>query len=192
MKEVINPGELLVKVAPILDRLGIAYFVTGGFAVSVWGRPRATFDVDIVIQLIEPQVVFLAQALRKISEAGYIDEDTAREAIKISGEFNFIDPETGVKVDFWIIKKNPIGLMEFKRKIVKKIDGQRVYFISPEDLVLNKLHWYQESQSSRHLEDAESVTKFSKSILDFKYLKQQAKKLGVADALAKLLKNKKP
>ena len=52
MAEIINPGKLLVKVAPILDQLCIAYFVTGGFAVSVWGRPRATFDVDIVVQLV--------------------------------------------------------------------------------------------------------------------------------------------
>jgi len=78
MAEIINPGKLLVKVAPILDQLGIAYFVTGGFAVSVWGRPRATFDVDIVVQLVEPQMASLAKALRRISEAGYVDEDTAR------------------------------------------------------------------------------------------------------------------
>ena len=43
MIETIDPGKLLVKIARILDELGIEYFVTGGFAVSVWGRPRATF-----------------------------------------------------------------------------------------------------------------------------------------------------
>lgn len=190
MTEIINPGELLVKVAPILDQLDIAYFVTGGFAVSVWGRPRATFDVDIVVQLIGPQVVSLAKALRRISEAGYIDEDTAREAVKASGEFNFIDPETGVKVDFWIMKKSSAARLEFDRRVLKKIDGQKVYFISPEDLILNKLRWYQMSESGRHFEDVESVIKFSQNILDFRYLKQQAKKLGVTEILNKLLKGK--
>jgi len=26
--------------------------ITGGFAVSVWGKPRYTADVDIVVELI--------------------------------------------------------------------------------------------------------------------------------------------
>ncbi len=188
MTEVINPGKLLIRVAPVLDELKIGYFVTGGFAISVWGRPRATFDVDIVIQLVEPKVVPLAKALRRISEAGYVDEDAAREAIERMGEFNFIDPETGVKVDFWIMKKTPAGRSEFERRIARKIDGQKIYFISPEDLILNKLLWYRESKSSRHLEDAESVLKISGEKLDRRYLNQWAKKLGVTDILAKLLK----
>ncbi|MEK9174507.1 MAG: nucleotidyl transferase AbiEii/AbiGii toxin family protein [Patescibacteria group bacterium] len=192
MTEEINPGKLLVRVAPILDELKIGYFITGGFAISVWGRPRATFDVDIVVHLVEPKVAPLAKALRKISEFGYIDEDAAREAIDRLGEFNFIDPETGVKVDFWIMKKTPAGRSEFERRIIKKIDGQEVSFISPEDLVLNKLLWYQKSLSSRHLEDAESVLKISGGKLDKKYLKLWAKKLGVADVLTKLLKGNKP
>ena len=170
MTEEINPGKLLVKVAPVLDELKIGYFVTGGFAVSVWGRPRATFDVDIVVKLMEPQVIPLAKALRRMSELGYVDEDAAREAIERVGEFNFIDPETGVKVDFWIMKDASTGRPEFERRILKKIDGQKVYFVSPEDLILNKLTWYRESGSSRHLEDVESIFKISGRKLDKKYL----------------------
>ncbi len=177
----------MVKIARILDELGIEYFVTGGFAVSVWGRPRATFDVDIVIQLIEPKIFPLAKALRRIAEAGYIDEDTAREAVKTSGEFNFIDPTTGVKADFWVVKKTQLGQLEFERRVAKKISGQEVYFISPEDLILNKLCWYQQSESSRHLEDAESIFKISGNKLDKKYLKIWADRLDISELLAKLI-----
>ena len=88
------------------------------------------------------------------------------------------------------MKKNQISRLEFKRKVAKKIDGQKIYFISPEDLILKKLHWCRISESSRHLEDAESVIKISGNILDFNYLKKWAKKLDVAGVLAKLLKNK--
>jgi len=45
--------KFLIKIVQILENLKIDYFVTGGLAVSVWGRPRATFDIDIVIKLIE-------------------------------------------------------------------------------------------------------------------------------------------
>src|SRR3989344_3315280 len=97
--EIINPEELLLKIAPILDELKIDYFITGGFAVSVWGRPRPTFDIDIVIEIINAKVALLAGALRKISKAGYIDENAAKEAVRRKDEFNFIDPGTGIKID---------------------------------------------------------------------------------------------
>ncbi|HAM96129.1 TPA: hypothetical protein DCP13_01665 [Candidatus Azambacteria bacterium] len=183
--EIINPEKLLLKVAPILEALNISYFVTGGFAVSVWGRPRATFDIDIVVKLIEPKVDSLARALRKISEAGYISEYAAREAIERKSEFNFIDPETGLKVDFWITKGDEKSTMEFKRRITKKINNQEIYFISPEDLILSKLEWYKQTESSRHLEDIESTLKISK--VDVKYIKKWAEKQSTLKIFENLL-----
>ena len=84
-----------------------------------------------------------------------------------------------------IKKRDKIGEEELARRIVKKIDKQKVYFISPEDLILSKLRWFKESQSDRHLEDVESVLKLSK--VDLKYLKQQARKQENLDILSELL-----
>lgn len=172
--ETINPEKLLLKIIPIFDALKLQYFITGGFAVSVWGRPRATFDIDIVIKLIEPQIAPLAEALRKISKAGYIDEETAKRAVKSRKEFNFIDPESGLKVDFWVMKNDETAVGEFNRRAAKKISNRTIYFISPEDLILSKLRWGKESESTRHLEDIESVLKISK--VDIKYIRKQARK----------------
>ncbi len=185
--EIINPEKLLLKIAPVLDKLGIDYFITGGFAVSVWGRPRATFDIDIVVKLIDPQVSGLAKALRKISEFGYIDEETARKAISRKGEFNFIDPETGVKVDFWITKNDEASTNEFKRRVIKKIGSKNIYFISPEDLILSKLLWHKQSESSRHLEDVESIFKIQKN-LDLRYLRKWAGLQSTIKILEPLIK----
>src|SRR3989344_4923297 len=184
--ETINPEKLLLKVVPILDELQIDYFITGGFAISVWGRPRATFDIDIVVKLVEPKVRPLAKALREISKFGYIDEETAKEALKKGGEFNFIDPETGVKVDFWAKINDEKTKTQFDRRVIKTIDKQKIYFVSPEDLILNKLLWYRESRSSRHLEDIESVLKISK--VNKKYLKNWVEKLDVSDIWEKIQK----
>ncbi len=185
--EIIDPEKLLLKITPILKDLKISYFITGGLAVSIWGRPRATFDIDIIIKLIEPEVPALVKALRKISKAGYIDEDVAKQAIVQKGEFNFLDPKSGLKIDFWIAKDDLRSKIAYSRRKVKKIHGQQIYFVSPEDLILSKLIWYKESQSSRHLEDIESVLKISKKKLDLKYLKNWAKRLGVLGIFNKLL-----
>src|SRR3989344_866459 len=181
--------KLVLKVVPILDELKIDYYITGGFAVSAWGRVRSTLDIDIVIKLLKPKVKPLATALRKISKYGYIDEEAAREALRRKGEFNFIDPETGFKVDFWIPKESEQVFSEqLKRRKTKKVFNEKVYFISPEDLIISKLVWYEKSgESSRHIEDVESIFKISGPKLDLSYLKKQMAKLGVAGPLKRFL-----
>ena len=185
--EISSQEKLLIKIAKILSDLEIKYFVAGGFAVSVWGRPRATFDIDIIVKLIEPQAVPLLKALKEISKAGYADENMIKDAIRHNGEFNFIDPNSGLKVDFWVIKEESSKPPELKNRKLKKISGQNVYFVSPEDLILSKLQWYQETQSSRHLEDVQSVFKISGEKLNMNYLKQWAEKLELLNILKELI-----
>ena len=186
--EQIDPRKLLAGVAKILNRLKIPYLVTGGMAIYVWGRPRFTADIDIVVQLKYENVAELKNALLNFRKKGYIDDEAAKEAIHNKGEFNFIDVESGVKVDFWIPKESDQVFSEqLKRRKVKKVFNERVCFISPEDLILSKLVWYEKSLSSRHLEDVESIFKISGDKLDIRYLKKQAAKPGVVGLLKKLL-----
>jgi len=179
--------ELLKKVAAVLEKLEIKYCVSGGLAVSVWGRPRSTLDLDIVIQLEEKSIPIFLKELRKLSRAGYLDEPTVREAVAKGGEFNFIHPESGLKVDFWAIKKTDrVGAEELKRRVGKIIERQKIYFISPEDLILSKLRWHRDGGSNRHLEDIESVLKLSK--VNLKYLKTQAARQKTLEILSQFFK----
>jgi len=179
-----GPEKLLLDIAKILDNLKIKYFITGGYAVSVWGRPRSTVDIDIAVELIEPQVKSLLEALKKISKAGYVDEDAAKYAVRHKGEFNFIDPETGLKVDFWIMKEDPIAKSQYSRRKIKIVNKSKVNFISPEDLIINKLIWYKETMSNRHLEDIKSIISISK--IDKNYIQKMAKLLNLEDILREI------
>ena len=161
---------LLVAIAKILDKLKIPYAVTGGFAASFWGKPRSTLDIDIVIEVLEPKVAVLKKTLQEEFKLGYVD--AGRKS------FNFIDGESGIKVDFFIKDKL------WQRKSVN-IEGQRVYFISPEDLILSKLLWQKETGSEQQLRDIAGIFEISGDKLDLDYLKKQAKKLGVDEALKK-------
>lgn len=185
-----DPRDLLVDIGDILNRLKIPYIITGGMAVLVWGRPRFTADIDLIVELHQSQVDELVKALMALGEKGYIDKNTVQEALSHKGEFNFIDGETGIKVDFWILKDNPFDSSRLERGRVREIRGQKLYFISPEDLILSKLQWYEQSRSSRHLKDAESVLKISGKKLDMNYLEKWGRKLGLSETLGKLIKTK--
>jgi len=184
--EIIDPRQLLVKVVNILDRLNIPYLITGGMAVLVWGRPRFTADIDIIIKLKTNNINPLASALMNISEFGYVDKDVMREVLLNDGEFNFIDGVSGVKVDFWVVNKGSTKTDEFNRRKEKEVLNKQVYFISPEDLILSKLRWYKISPSSRHLEDIESVLKISGDILDKSYLLKQSQRQDTAKDLRRV------
>lgn len=173
--------KLLIKVAKILDQTNAVYCLTGGYAISCWGRPRTTFDIDVIIEMESGKINILAKKLKALSKAGYLDEESAAKKIKKGGEFNFIHPETGLKIDFWAVGQDAVTKQELKRRIAKKIKKQTVYFISPEDLILSKLCWAEKSESTRHIEDARSVLRIQKNKLDLVYLKKEAKKQQVEE-----------
>ena len=185
--EEIDPRHLLVDIANILDRLNIPYMITGGMAVFVWGRPRFTADIDIVVELKSEDVNNLEKALMALSEVGYVDKNSIERALMRYGEFNFIDGKTGVKVDFWVLSRNSFDSGRLKRRINRKILNKNVYFISPEDLILSKLRWYKQAESSRHLEDIESILKIQKK-LDLRYIRKWAKEQSTIKIFERLLK----
>lgn len=179
-----DPQHLLVRIVRVLNQLKIPYLITGGMAVYVWGRPRFTADIDVIIELKDEKVKQLVEILIK---KGYIDEDAVREALQHESEFNFIDNKVGMKVDFWVLKDNEFDKSRLKRRIAKKILNQSVYFISPEDLILKKLLWHQESQSMRQLEDIQSIMQMLRGKLDFAYLKKWAKKQNNLQLLEEMI-----
>jgi len=185
--EITSQEKLFCTIVKILSNLKIDYFITGGFAVSVWGRPRATFDIDIIVEIIEPEADLLVKAYKEVYRAGYANKNMVKEAIRNKTEFNFIDSNSGLKVDFWTLKEEPFELSKIRRRIKKDIFGRKIYFISPEDLILSKLLWRKQGGGSKHIEDAESILRISKKKIDMSYLKEWADKLNILDELNKLL-----
>lgn len=179
--------ELLKKIADILGKLEIPYAVTGGIAVTVWGRPRFTADIDIIVELASQKLDQLAEKLLSIDKAVYVDQVMMQRALERRGEFNFIHPASGLKVDLWILKNDPFSQEQIARAVRKKIANVSVIFVSPEDLILSKLLWYKESESDRQLEDVASVLRRQKK-LDWEYLRKWAKQQSTLKILNDLVK----
>lgn len=176
--------DLLLQIAKILDKLNIPYIVTGGMAVSVWGRPRSTADIDIVVELLPNNIHALAKELLMVDKDVYVSEDAMKEALQRKGEFNFIHPQSQLKVDFWVIK-DAFNANEIKRAVSRDFEGYAVKFVSPEDLILSKLLWHKESYSTKQLDDIASVLAVSK--VDLTYIKKWAIKQDTFGTLSELL-----
>lgn len=186
-----EPAELLSKIVEILKDLKIPYAITGGFAISVWGHPRSTNDIDIIVEMTEKNVKPLVNRITVLKKDIYADEDMVRDAMERKSEFNFIDPDMGVKVDFFVLANNPYNKLKIKRAILRDVSGvTKAYFVSPEDLILSKLLWSKDSSSWKQREDVKTILQNSKIKLDYRYINNWAEKQGTLEILENLLKNK--
>jgi len=180
--------DLLRRLIQALDEAEIPYMVAGSVGSSFHGQPRATNDVDIVIAPAEAQLHNFVQSLGKDY---YVSPDAVRGAFERKSAFNVIDNRTGSKADFVIRKERAFSREEFQRRRNVKVMGLDIWIVSPEDAILSKLEWAQNSASDRQFQDALGVAMVQGDGLDKDYLRKWAKELQVESSLEQLLKQAK-
>lgn len=175
-------GELLASIIGCLERARIPYMVTGSLASSYHGEPRATRDVDLVV---DPEPEALAKLVDDLQSAGfYVDRDVALDALARRSQFNAIGPDAS-KVDFIIRRDRPFSREEFERRQPADLLGTAGYVTTAEDLVLAKLEWAAASGSDRQLADVAGILAIA-GPLDTAYVDRWAGVLGVDQAWRRL------
>jgi hypothetical protein len=140
-------STFLARVAGALDRGGVPYMLAGSFASSFHGAPRATQDIDIVV---DPTFESLDRFLDALTGDGvYFDADVAREEFKRRGQFNVIDGSTAWKADVIFRKARPFSKEEIARRVAATVLGVDVFVATAEDTVLAKLECAKLGESER-------------------------------------------
>ena len=179
--------ELLKKVIQVLENAGIEYMLTGSMASSLQGEPRATHDIDLVVNLPKSTIHSLLNAFPEPDY--YLDEDSIAEAIDRGLMFNLIDAREGDKVDFWMLTDDPFDQSRFSRKYPEEVLGIQMLVSRPEDTILAKLKWANLSGGSeKQFVDALRIYEVQFENLDRQYLETWAAMLRV-NALLDRLKN---
>ena len=89
--------------------------------------------------------------------------------------------------DFIIRKDEAYRKVEFDRRRQFDIEGTPIWVVAPEDLILSKIKWAQESNSELQQRDAQALVE-SVTDLDWSYLEPWAVRLGVKDLLDQVKK----
>lgn len=171
--------QTLDTVTRMLERLNIPYMITGSLAASHHGRPRATHDADLVIDLDSER---LGALVRDLDAANfYVDAAGAHNALADRRQFNVIDTRYACKIDFIIRKDRAFSREEFNRR--QHVDvgfGRPLTMVTPEDAILSKLEWAKRTDSERQLRDAAGIAEMNPT-LDRTYVARWAKQLDVFD-----------
>jgi hypothetical protein len=144
-------------VIEVLEGLGIPYMVVGGFAAILYGEPRLTIDVDIVVDM-NPEHVEPFVAAFPIPDY-YVSEESIRDSLQRRYPFNVIQPTTGAKVDLVPLPRDRFTRLAFQRRQRMTYDeaGRSANFITREDIIVAKLVAHRETGSDKHLRDARGV-----------------------------------
>lgn len=140
--------------------------LSGSVAMSIYILPRATRDFNLIVHLQMKDVDTLAEYFK---EGYYCDVDSLREAVNHKGMFNIIDHASGFKADFMILKDDPYRQTEFARRIEGDFFGVPINIVTAEDLLISKLIWIQQIQSSLQMEDIRNLAQLNS--LDWTYIK---------------------
>ena len=138
-----NYREALDGVVAAFEAMGVSYLVAGSVASMAYGVMRTTLDVDVVADLRIEHARPLAAAL---ADAYYADAEMIADAVRERASFNLIHLETMFKVDVFVLKGDPYDQQAFarasRRRLEDSPDSPEVSIEAPEDVVLNKLRWY--------------------------------------------------
>jgi len=171
--------DVLPRIIAALEHAGIPSMLTGSHASSYHGIPRATQDVDIVIDPTPKQLRVFAGNLPDTEY--YIDEEAALDALRRRSQFNVIDLATGWKIDLIIRKSREFSRAEFERRRIVTYQGMRLAVATAEDILIAKLEWAKRGGSRRQIEDAAGILRIRTPQLDQDYIKRWVRELELEE-----------
>jgi len=165
-----NPN-LFGLFASRLNDQKLNYMITGSVASIVYGEPRLTHDIDIVLDLNEFEIFSFVAAF-PASEFYVAPIEVIRDEILRTerGHFNLIHIDTGFKADIFLKGKSDLHTWALQR--TKKIDfqGTILSVAPPEYVVIRKLEYFKEGHSDKHLSDIKNILTASHDIIDIGFI----------------------
>lgn len=177
--------QLAAAVLDACEKENVDHMLTGAFAHGLYGIPRSTKDVDVVLSLasgdpIDRVVRRLGGVVRFEPQVQF---DTLTWGKRLVGESTAQPP---FKVELFELFDDPFVQSQFnrRRRIFSAQIQRETWLPAPEDVVVQKLRWGR----SKDLDDARDVLAVQgPETLDMAYIKHWCAVHGTLDRLTDAL-----
>jgi hypothetical protein len=147
------PDLLELFVAP-LNKADFTYMATGAVAAIVYGEPRLTRDIDLIVTIRRAQVAELEKMFP--SPAFYFPpEDVVVAEIEKprGGHFNVIHTDSSLKADIYPAGEDELNRwgLEHRRRV--QAGDQPLWVAPPEYVIIRKLEYWRDGGSEKQLRD---------------------------------------
>jgi hypothetical protein len=155
--------ELFVKP---LDQLQIRYLISGSVAAMLYGEPRFTNDIDILVFLRASDVERLPATYPApefyLPPINVITAELGRGR----GQFNIIHADTSLKADCFIVGSDEFHAWAFRHARRYPFDALTITLAPPEYVIVRKLEYFREGGSDKHLRDIRAMLAVSNELID--------------------------
>jgi hypothetical protein len=176
-------ADFMRLVLDALEAASVEYMIGGAVAVWAWGEARTTRDFDLVVNLPPERVQRLSQELEK--RAMLVPADIILDLFletRADLPVNAIHLDTGYKAELFLLRPgDTYRETAFARRRLVDLGPPlgKVYVHAPEDLILNKLHYFGLSYQPKHMRDIVSIILALGDELDLDYIESWAARLGL-------------
>ncbi|MGE0157818.1 MAG: nucleotidyl transferase AbiEii/AbiGii toxin family protein [Gemmatimonadales bacterium] len=165
--------DLVGLFAQPLERLGVRYMITGGVAAVVYGDPRFTRDIDIVLEMAPADAPRPAAAFDPnvfyVPPLEALIEESERERY---GHFNLIHRESALRAHIYLSGSDPLHTWGLANRRSLPLAIGTVAVAPAEYVIVRKLEYYRDSQSDRHLRDIAWMLRISGDQIDADFLER--------------------
>ena len=172
-----------------LDAAGIRYMTTGSVAAMLYGEPRLTNDIDIVIELHRS---FLQRFVDSFPFDSFYCPPVEVLAVESGrsrrGHFNLLHHDTGFKADIYLAGDDPLhdwGLAR-RRRVELQQGAEGIWVAPPEYVILRKLQYYAEGGSKKHVLDIRGILEISEESLNMAELEKWIQKLSLREPWSRI------
>ena len=157
-----------------INSLNIEFVVSGSVASIVYGDPRLTHDIDLVIDLSQTQAANLKNVFPENEFYLPPDEVLNLEINRANrGHFNIIHKPSGFKADIYLTGINTFQKWAVQNRKEIKLD-KTVFPIAPiEYVIIKKLEFYKEGKAQKHINDIAAMIRESGDVVNYTFLKEK-------------------
>lgn len=172
--------ELPLRLVAPFGELNIPHMVTGGMAAIVYGEPRLTNDVDLVVRLAPGDAARLAAAYPErefyVPPVEAIEQEARRE---LGGHFNLLHLESAMRADVYIAGTDALASWGLERRRRVPVGRAALWLAPIEYVIVKKLEYFKAAGSERHLGDVARMLRISGGLVDRQEVETWVERLGL-------------
>jgi hypothetical protein len=168
----------------LVEQAGLQYSLMGALALGVYGRGRATHDVDI---MIDASTESLQQLQSLAGSRGFVVDEAWQTYHSDVADVQIRLIFRGVPIDV-MLPRDDHDRSAIRRREQRAADGTKIWVMTREDFILQKL----KAGRPRDFDDVIPFFAQHRDELDHSYLNEWATQLGIREELDYLWSQSQP
>jgi hypothetical protein len=176
----VNSDDATAAVIDALDALRIPYMMVGSFSSNFYGIPRATYDVDFVVELEGAAISALARHLRPQFQ---LDPQMTFETVAATRRYVLQLADSPFSAELFLLSDDAHDQERFARRVRVQAGARDVFVPTVEDVVVTKLRWSHSGRRTKDIDDVRNVIAIQGERIDWAYVNSWCDRHGTRELL---------